>query len=145
MVEDDDDAGIMVGAPVPEAPEPPRKRARRKGRAELVPWSDSVDGLLVKFEIYEPTVGPSYPNWIMKCPNPAHVDCEKSKKVCEAHSRAHGKIECLAFLHEWMALPPRPGTAETHPWRINPSKERVAACAAAHQAELEAVCDRYGL
>ena len=88
---------------------------------------------------YSTPAGLDGTNWILLCP--VHGDpCRKTRKVCEAHSRRHGEIEPLAYVHAWIpcAVPADAPPKATHQGQF-PTQEMVDAFAMAHRAELEVV------
>ena len=116
----------------------PARPARTGPAVEAGQWTDSVDGILVKYEVYHPPEGGSYPNWIIQ--SQEYAGRTRSRKVCDAFSSIHGRVEPLAYLHCKIARESRglkPGAA------TNPTAAEVAAFVALHRPQLEEVCDRF--
>ena len=100
-------------------------------------WFDAVGGGQICFDVYEPTTGQGYSNYIMKW-DYGGKSWEKKRVVSAASTSALGDIEPIAYLHCFKSMVCS-GMITT--MRTVPPKAMVNAFAEEHQAELTALHD----
>jgi len=138
-----DDDGIVLGG-VDTAPAgPPRgsggEALRAPPRAQVPPKEvPGLFGLVVRYQPYKTTAGRGYPNFKVSCTRhtPPRI---KTKGMLPSNCREHGEIEPLCFLHAWNGYDD-PSGIQKHS-QVNPPPHLVAAMAAQHGPELQAILD----
>jgi hypothetical protein len=132
----DPDSGEERGDGHREAHSPPRRDW------EPGAWRETINGIKMKYTRYrKPKSTKEYTNWQLKCTDPAHGYCLKTKGATDKFTERYGPVEPVLFLHAWHRIrwPSRPGIT-THR-QEEPTDAEVDAVAADCLGDLQAVHD----